>query len=126
MDKPILILTSKNNGKLNLINNIIFQHDHKEVTYLSINYNAPIHARSLFSKCKKRTKLIVFEGIKNIIDVNNILSIISFKIFVEKQLQDPFLIYPKFILVCKKNIQYDKFFEFNKSNIYRRFLVIII
>ena len=126
MDKPILILTSKNADKLNLIRNIIFQHDHEEVTYLNINYNTPIHARSLFSKCKKRTKLIVFEGIKSIIDVKNILSIISFKIFVEKQLQDPFLIYPKFILVCKKNIEYDRFFEFNESQVYRRFLLIII
>jgi predicted AAA+ superfamily ATPase len=103
MDKSIIITGPRGCGKTTKSKELASMFDENEVVFIdSIGDN--IKNPFAFSECTQKTKLIVWEEIKSLSEVESFFNLISDGVFVNKLGQTSFLIRPKFVLVCKPGI----------------------
>lgn len=122
MEKSIVITGRQGSGKTTKATEIANQFGKDEVVslyYRSKKLDNPF----IFSECTEKTKLVVFEELYDIKQVEEFFSFVSYPITVNKRGKKPFTISPKFVLVCQSDITQEQFIGLGAS-FDRRFDVI--
>jgi uridine kinase len=123
MKKTILITGHQRSGKTTKAKEIASQFQKEEVVFLSFHGKNTLDDKFLFSECKEKTKLIVFEELSDLAQVQLFFNMVSNPIVVNKRMKEPFSISPQFVLVCQSDIQQDQLVELGAS-FHRRFEVL--
>ena len=124
MEKSILITGSQGSGKTTKAKRIARQFAEDEVVIIPYQMRKKIHGNPfLFMDCTQKTKLVIFEELFDINQVEAFFDMVSNPITVNKQSQEPFTISPKFVLVCQTDIPVDQLVKIG-TNILRRFDVV--
>ncbi len=123
MQKSILITGRKCSGKTTKAKEIASQFQNDEVVFISYRGEKKHEDAFLFSECTEKTKLVVFEELYDINQVQAFFNMVSNPITVNKKMKKPFTIEPKFILVCQTEIEDEQLVELGAS-FHRRFDVI--
>lgn len=123
MQKSILITGRQGSGKTTKAKEIASQFEKDEVVYLAYRGKKTLDDPFLFYECTEKTKLIVFEELYDLNQVEAFFSMVSNPITVNQRGKNPFQIEPKFVLVCKSEIEDKQLVELGAS-FHRRFDVI--
>ena len=123
MQKSILIIGRQGSGKTTKAKEIASQFHNDEVVFINYREKKTHKNPFLFSECTDKTKLVVFEELYDINQVEEFFSMVSYPITVKKKMKNPFTIEPKFVLVCQSEIEAEQLVELGAS-FYRRFDVI--
>ena len=108
MKKSIVITGRQGSGKTTKAKEIANQFDKDEVVFLY--YRSKILDNPfIFSECTEKTKLIVFEELYDIKQVQGFFNFVSNPITVNKRGENPFIISPKFALVFQSDITQEQF-----------------
>lgn len=120
MEKSIVITGRQGSGKTTKAKEIANQFAKEEVLIFDNRSNNPF----IYSECTEETKLVVFDEIYNLKQVELFFSFVSNPITVNKICKHPFTISPKFVFVCQSDITKEQFAGLGAS-FHRRFDVII-
>ena len=123
MNKSILIIGRQGSGKTTKAKEIASQFEKDEVVFLCYRGKKTHEDNFLFSECTKKTKLVVFEELYGINQVEAFFNMVSNPIIVNKKMEAPFTINPQFVLVCQSDITEEQLVELGAS-FYRRFEVV--
>ena len=123
MEKSILIIGRQCSGKTSKAKEIASQFKNDEVVFICYRGKKTTENAFLFSQCTEKTKLVVFEELYDINQVEAFFNMVSNPIVVNKKMREPFTIEPKFILVCQTEIEDEQLVELGAS-FHRRFDVI--
>ena len=123
MEKSILITGSQASGKTTKAKEIASQFQNDEVVFICYRGKKTHEDPFLFSQCTEKTKLVVFEELYDINQVEAFFNMVINPITVNKKMKAPFTISPKFVLVCQIEITQEQLVELGAS-FYRRFDVI--
>ncbi len=123
MQKSILITGRQCSGKTTKAKEIASQFQNDEVVFICYRGKNTHEDAFLFSQCTEKTKLVVFEELYDIEQVEAFFNMVSNPIVVNKRMKEPFTIEPKFVLVCQSEIDAEQLVELGAS-FYRRFDVI--
>lgn len=123
MGKSILIVGSQSSGKTTKAKEIASQFQNDEVVFICYRGKKTHEDHFLFSQCTEKTKLVVFEELFDINQVEAFFNMVSNPIVVNKQMKKPFTIEPKFVLVCQTEIKDEQLLELG-AGFHRRFDVI--
>lgn len=123
MQKSILITGRQSSGKTTKAKEIASQFQEDEVVFISCRNKKTHENPFLFSQCTEKTKLVVFEELYDINQVEAFFNMVSNPIVVNKKMKEPFTIAPKFVLVCQSEIDAEQLVELGAS-FYRCFDVI--
>lgn len=108
MEKSIVITGRQGSGKTTKAKEIANQFNKDEVVFLYYR-SKKLDNPFIFSECTEKTKLVVFEELYDIKQVEEFFSFVSYPITVNKRGKNPFTISPKFILVCQSDITHEQF-----------------
>ena len=103
MNKSIIITGEQGSGKTTKAIEISSQYGKNEVVFIS-RTNKCLNNPFIFSECTKDTKIIVFDDVKHEDDFNELLLLTASLITVNKRMEYPFTISPRFIFVCGPSI----------------------
>ena len=123
MKKSIVITGRQSSGKSTKAKEIASQFQKDEVVFLPFRGENTLNDNFLFSECTEKTKLIVFEELSDLAQVQMFFNMVLNPIVVNKRMKAPFSISPQFVLVCQSDIQQDQLVELGAS-FHRRFEVI--
>jgi uridine kinase len=108
MEKSIVITGRQGSGKTTKAKEIANQFSKDEVVFLYYRQKK-LKNTFIFSECTEKTKLVVFEELYDIKQVEEFFSFVSNPITVNKRGKNPFIILPKFVLVCQSDITQEQF-----------------
>jgi uridine kinase len=123
MQKSILITGHQGSGKTTKAKEIASQFQNDEVVFICYRGKKTLEAPFLFSQCTEKTKLVVFEELHDLNQVEAFFNMVSNPITVNRMMKMPFTIEPKFVLVCQSEIEVEQLVELGAS-FHRRFDVI--
>ncbi|MEZ5047496.1 MAG: hypothetical protein R2831_10945 [Chitinophagaceae bacterium] len=123
MQKSILITGNRGSGKTTKAREIASQFQNDEVVFICHRGKKTHEDPFLFSKCTEKTKLVVFDELYDLKAVEALFNMGSNTITVNRMKKMPFTIEPKFVLVCKSEIEAEQLVELGAS-FHRRFDVI--
>lgn len=123
MKKSILITGRQGSGKTTKAKEIASQFQNDEVVFIGYRGKKTHEDPFLFSECTDKTKLVVFEELYDLNQVEAFFNMVSNPITVNKKFERPFTIEPKFVLVCQSEISHEQLVELG-SSFYKRFDVI--
>ena len=115
MEKSILITGRQCSGKTTKAKEIASHFQNDEVVFLSYRGKKTHEDPFLFSQCTEKTKLIVFDELYDINQVEGFFNMASNPITVNKKMKKPFTISPKFVLVCQSEIEAEQLVELGAS-----------
>jgi uridine kinase len=115
MQKSILIIGPQGSGKSTKAKEIASQFRKDEVVFLCYHGKKTHENNFLFSECTDKTKLVVFEELYDINQVEAFFNMVSNPITVDKQMKAPFKISPQFVLVCQSHITNEQLVELGAS-----------
>lgn len=104
MNRIILITGRNASGKTTKAKEIASKFLKEEVVFISYRGEKTFEDNFLFSECTENTKLVVFEELYNLMQVELFLKVLSSPITVNKKMKAPFTISPQFVLVCQIEI----------------------
>lgn len=119
MNKSILIIGRPGSGKTTKAKEISNQFQKNEVAFIFSRGKKIQKDNFLFSGCTEQTKLVVFEELYDIEQVEAFYNPIT----VNKKMKIPFTISPHLVLVCQSEITEDQLVKLDAS-FYRRFEVV--
>jgi len=111
MQKPILIIGPMSSGKTTKSKEIASHFQKNEVVFISGRRKNMFQDDLLFSECTLETKLIVFDDIYQVEQVEQFLNIAYEPIVVNKAGNLVFILRPQFVLVCTANITHEQLVE---------------
>jgi hypothetical protein len=103
MKKSIVITGPISSGKSGKSKSIASEFDKDEVVFIDYPYTGHPD-RFVFSKCTKKTKLVVIDEMKSLREIYWIMSIIDGGLIVDKMMEDRFIIDPIFVIVFGPNV----------------------
>jgi len=115
MEKSILITGSQASGKTTKAKEIASQFQNDEVVFICYRGKKTYEDPFLFSQCTEKTKLVVFDELYDINQVEAFFNTVSNPIMVNKKMKKPFTIEPKFVLVCQTEIKDEQLVELGAS-----------
>lgn len=115
MKKIIVIIGCQNSGKTEKAKEIASRFEKDEVVFIDYVGHALYANKYPFSKCTKKTKLVVFEGLIGIDEVKKFFMMVSDPITVNVKTEKPFDISPKFVLVCESDIDQEQISKLGAS-----------
>ena len=113
MQKSILIIGRQGSGKTTKAKEIASQFQNDEVVFIAYREKKTQDDPFLFSECTDKTKLVVFEDLYDINQVEAFFNMVSNPINVNKKWKKLFTIEPKFVLVCQ--IEAEQLVELGES-----------
>lgn len=123
MEKSILITGRQGIGKTTKAIEITSKFRNNEVVFISCCGKINHKDQFLFSECTEKTKLVVFDELYDINQVEAFFNVVSNPITVNKLMKAPFSISPQFVLVCQSDITEEQLVEMG-SSLYKIFDVI--
>ncbi len=115
MEKVILIMGGPGSGKTTKAREIASQYKPEEVVQLLPTKISPFS----FRQCTPETKLIVVDELNDVKAVENYIIAASSPLEVNKRGEYPFIISPKFVIVCSSMITHAQHFNIGASFIRR-------
>lgn len=100
MEKSILIIGAPNTFKTTMAKSLASRFKSDEVVFMDLEGREPHKNPFLFSPCDEKTKLVIFDGLRNIHDVKHIFPVALNPVVVNKRMQESYKITPQFILIC--------------------------
>lgn len=121
MNKSTIIIGKQNTGKTTQAMKIASQYQKDE--FIIIPYRGPktFEDKFLFSECTPKTKLIIFEELWDVKQIEQFFYIVNNEIVVNKKTEKLFIIKPTFVLTIQADIENLKKIS---SSVYQYFNII--
>ena len=119
MKKAILITGGPSSGKTTKAKEIASEFQPDEVVYINYQGISSLKDSFLFSGCTPKTKLIIFDELRRLNDVEYFFHMVSNPIFVNKKMKPQFAIHPQLILICQSSIKPEELNKWGASFSFR-------